>query len=35
MFSMTSNFSPTAAFAMDATFSFPEPDISMSGPTMP
>jgi hypothetical protein len=27
MFSMSSNFSPTAAFAMDTTFSFPEPDI--------
>jgi hypothetical protein len=35
MFGMSSTFSPTAAFTMDANFSFPEPDIGMSAPTTP
>jgi len=35
MFGMNSTFSPTAAFMLDANFSFPEPDIGMSAPTTP
>jgi hypothetical protein len=35
MFGMSSTFSPTGAFTMDANFSFPEPEISMSDSTTP